>query len=80
MRRFDSYRVHSAMKALSKNRPEFMVLNLKRWPVALDRALKIEAARRDLPKYVLIEKAVEHYLKLCGTEVKQGTPRNFLKR
>lgn len=52
------------MKALSKPKQEFMVLNLKRWPKDLDTALKIEAARRDRPKYELIEEAVRNYLRI----------------
>lgn len=45
-----------------KKKIEFMVLNLKRWPVDLNRQLKIEAARRDMSKADIIEVAVREYL------------------
>ena len=40
-----------------------MVLNLKRWPTDLNQKLKIEAARRDMSKADIIERAVREYLR-----------------
>lgn len=52
-------------KTPSSRVPEivYTVLNIKRWPKELDRAVNIRAAQLEIPKYKLIERAVREFLK-----------------